>query len=170
MCDDPKRINFDLTQTQEEHAMNISFSNTLIGGFTTTLVMTMMMQFVTPLMIEQAMDIAAMLGNMMGNNYIISMAAHLMLGTLVFPFIYVLLVYRLLPGSPLIKGLIWGFLLWLLAETLVMPMAGVGFFMSDIGGMQAVVAALMGHLVYGGVLGVIVSNIGNCCSLHQHRT
>jgi uncharacterized membrane protein YagU involved in acid resistance len=58
----------------------------------------------------------------------------------------------LLPGSPLIKGLIWGFLLWLLAETLVMPMAGVGFFMSDIGGMQAVVAALMGHLVYGGVL------------------
>lgn len=147
--------------------MNIPFSNTLIGGFIATLVMTLMMHFAAPMMVGQSMDIAAMLGNMMDNNYAIGMTIHVMLGALVFPFIYVLFVYRLLPGSPLIKGLIWGFLLWLIAEILVMPMAGAGFLMSEIGGMKAVVAALMGHLVYGGVLGAVASNIGNCCSMNR---
>ncbi len=39
-----------------------------------------------------------------------------------------------------------------------MPMAGTGFLMSNIGGMMAVMAALMGHLVYGGLLGAIAGN------------
>jgi hypothetical protein len=42
---------------------------------------------------------------------------------------------------------------------MIMPMAGAGFFMSEIGGMKAAVAALMGHIVYGGLLGVIAGGV-----------
>jgi len=146
--------------------MKSNITKTLLGGFAGTLMMTLMMQFAAPMMIGQPMDIAAMLGKMMGNNYAIGMAVHIMLGVLVLPLIYALLVYRFLPGTPLIKGLTWGLILWLIAETMVMPMAGAGFFMSEIGGLKAMMAALMGHLVYGGLLGVIAGREHSCCDTH----
>ncbi len=147
--------------------MNPNIIKAILGGIVGTLMMSLMMRFAAPMMIGQPMDIAAMLGNMMGGVYALGMAAHIMLGVLVFPLIYTILVYRLLPGGPLIKGLTWGLILWLIAETMVMPMAGAGFFMSEIGGMKAVMAALMGHLVYGGLLGVIAGRADSCCSAHR---
>ncbi len=147
--------------------MNPNIIKTILGGIAGTLMMSLMMRFVAPMMVGQPMDIAAMLGNMMGNNYAIGMAVHGLLGVLVFPLVYAFFMFRLLPGSPLIKGMSWGLILWLLAETMIMPMAGAGFFMSEIGGMKAVLAALMGHLVYGGLLGVIAGRADSCCSTHQ---
>ncbi|MDO9168186.1 MAG: hypothetical protein Q7U18_03705 [Methylobacter sp.] len=148
--------------------MNPNIIKTLLGGIVGTLTMSLMMRFVAPMMVGQPMDIAAMIGNMMGNNYAMGMVAHIMLGVLVFPLLYALVVFRFLPGGPLIKGMTWGVILWLIAETLVMPMAGAGFFMSEIGGMKAVMAALMGHLVYGGLLGVIAGRSDSCCSAHPN--
>ena len=147
--------------------MNTNIIKAILGGIAGTLMMSLMMRFAAPMMVGQPMDIAAMLGNMMGNNYAMGMAVHIMLGVLVFPLIYAIVVFRLLPGAPLIKGLTWGLILWLIAETMVMPMAGAGFFMSEIDGMKAVMAALIGHLVYGGLLGVIAGKADNCCSEHQ---
>lgn len=46
-------------------------------------------------------------------------------------------------------------MLWLLAQVIVMPMMGGGFFSSAMGGMTAVIGSLMGHLPYGNVLGAI---------------
>jgi hypothetical protein len=43
----------------------------------------------------------------------------------------------------------------LLAQVIVMPMMGGGFFSSAMGGMTAVIGSLMGHLLYGSVLGAI---------------
>lgn len=37
-----------------------------------------------------------------------------------------------------------------------------------LGGMKAVMAALMGHLLYGGLLGAIAGRADNCCSAHAH--
>ncbi|WP_340122525.1 DUF6789 family protein [Methylobacter svalbardensis] len=147
--------------------MNPNIIKAILGGIVGTLMMSLMMRFAAPMMVGQPMDIAAMLGNMMGGVYALGMAAHIMLGVLVFPLIYALLVFRLLPGGPLIKGMPWGLILWLIAETMVMPMAGAGFFMSEIGGIKAVMAALMGHLVYGGLLGVIAGGADSCCSAHR---
>jgi len=147
--------------------MNPNIIKAILGGIVGTLMMSLMMRFAAPMMVGQPMDIAAMLGNMMGGVYALGMAAHIMLGVLVFPLIYALLIYRLLPGGPLIKGLTWGLILWLIAETMVMPMAGAGFFMSEIGGIKAVMAALMGHLVYGGLLGVIAGRADSCCSVDR---
>ncbi len=126
----------------------------IIGGVAGTVVMTGMMMYIAPMMTGMPMDIAAMLGAMLGG-YTMGMIAHIMMGVVVFPLAYVYLVHGLLKGSPLFRGIIYGVVLWLAAITMVMPMAGAGFLMSEIGGMMAVVAALLGHLVYGGLLGWI---------------
>jgi len=122
--------------------MKPEIKNAVIGGLAGTVVMTLMMMFV-----------AAMLGSMLGG-YTMGMIAHIMMGVIIFPIGYVI-AYDYLPGSPLIKGLSFGVVLWIAAVVMVMPMAGAGFMMSNIGGMTAVMAALMGHLVYGGLLGAL---------------
>jgi len=139
--------------------MNPKIIKTLVGGLIGTLMMSLMMNFAAPMMIGQPMDIAAMLGKMMGGVYEMGMATHIVLGVLVFPLVYAWLFFRFLPGAPLVKGLLFGTVLWLIAATMVMPMAGAGFFMSEIGGIKAAIAALMGHWVYGGLLGGIAGNL-----------
>ena len=51
--------------------------------------------------------------------------------------------------------MVYGGLLWAAAVLVVMPSAGAGVLMSNVGGMLAVIASLVVHLVYGGLLGVI---------------
>jgi len=135
--------------------MRPNLAKSIAGGVVGTIVMTMMMRFVAPLMLGHPMDIASMLGNMMGGSWALGMAAHILNGVVIFPLAYALVVFRYLPGLPVVRGLLWGVVLWLAAETVVMPTAGAGFFSSEIGGAKAVVAALMGHLVYGAILGFV---------------
>jgi hypothetical protein len=61
-------------------------------------------------------------------------------GSLIFPLIYVLVLFRYLKGGPVVRGITWGVLLWLMAQLLVMPMIGAGMFSSRMGGMMAVVS------------------------------
>ena len=56
-----------------------------------------------------------------------------------------------LPGSPFIRGLLYGALVFLLAQSLLLPLVGGGFFSR--GDPSMLVGGLLGHLVYGGVLG-----------------
>ena len=79
-----------------------------MGGFAATAVMTFMMYFVAPMMIGQPMDIAAMLGSTLGDSWALGMMAHAVNGVLIFPLIYVLVLYRFLPGAPWLKGATWG--------------------------------------------------------------
>lgn len=134
--------------------MHPSLGKAILGGAVGTALMTGMMYGVAPMM-GLHMDIAAMLGSMMGNNWTAGMAAHIMLGTLVFPAIYALVLFAKLPGAPAARGAIWGVGLWLMAQLVVMPMMGGGVFSSHMGGMMAAMASLAGHLIYGGALGAI---------------
>ncbi len=135
--------------------MKPDLKNAVTGGLAGTIVMTLMAMYLAPMMTGQPMDIAAMIAAMMGMNWGVGMAVHLMMGIIIFPLIYVYIVYERVPGSPLVRGLIWGVALWIAAVLVVMPMAGAGFLMANIGGMMAVIASLMAHLVYGGLLGAI---------------
>jgi len=130
----------------------------ILGGLAGTAVLTMMMYLVAPMMLGHAMDIAAMLGSMMGNSWALGMAAHWMNGVLIFPLLYAFLMYKLLPGPPVVRGAMWGVVLWLIAQSMLMPMMGAGFFSSAAGGMMAVVASLIGHILYGGILGKIAGS------------
>jgi hypothetical protein len=43
------------------------------------------------------------------------------------------------------------------AQTVVMPMMGAGLFSSAMGGVMAAMGSLIGHVIYGGLLGAIAS-------------
>ena len=135
--------------------MKPNLMKAILGGLAGTVMMTMMMRFVAPLMLGHPMDIAGMLANMMGGAWAMGMAAHLVNGIVIFPLVYAFVLFRYLPDPPLLKGVLWGAVLWLAAEAMIMPMAGAGFFSSETGGAKAVFAALMGHVVYGALLGYI---------------
>ena len=45
--------------------------------------------------------------------------------------------------------------MWLGLEIAMVPMLGGGIFSTEMDGMKAVVAALIGHLIYGSVFGAI---------------
>lgn len=127
----------------------------ILGGFIGTVVMTLMMYFVAPMMLGKPMDVAAMLGQMLGGSWMMGMVMHFVNGTVIFPLIYVYLLYRVLPGGPWLKGVIWGLILWFLLEALVIPMMGGGIFSAKAGGLMAVMAALIAHAVYGALLGAV---------------
>ena len=137
--------------------MQVNLKNAVIGGAAGTVVMTAMTLYVAPMMTGMPMDIAAMLSGMLGGSYALGWLAHIMMGVVVFPLIYALAVVNFLPGSGLWRGLLFGIGLWVAAVLVVMPMAGAGFLMANIGGMMAVMASLLGHLVYGGLLGAIAA-------------
>ena len=126
----------------------------MLGGFSGTIVMTLMMYFVAPVMTGQSMDIAEKLGTMLGNSWIMGMIAHWVNGVLVFPTIYVSLLVPLLNIHHVLRGMIWGIILWLIAQAMVMPMIGAGFFSANLG-VKAVVASLISHIIYGVLLGAI---------------
>ena len=134
--------------------MKQEIKKAVYGGIVGTVVMTAMTMYIAPLMTGMPMDIAEMLGGMIGG-YAMGMIAHIIMGVVVFPLAYVLLVYVFQPSSRFLSGLIFGVALWAAAVLVVMPMAGAGMFMVNIGGAMAVMASLMGHLVYGGLLGGI---------------
>lgn len=108
----------------------------MAGGFVGTAVMTAMMYLVAPMM-GLHMDIAQMLGSVLGNNWTAGMMMHFVNGTVIFPLLYAYVI------------------LWLVAQVMVMPMMGGGFFSMAMGGMMAAMGSLVGHLLYGGILGAI---------------
>jgi len=126
----------------------------VFGGLTGTLAMTAMMYGVAPMM-GVRMDIAAMLGSMLGGSWAAGLAAHLMNGTVIFPLLFGYVVATRLPGPPVLRGAMLGVALWLIAQTMVMPVMGGGLFSAAAGGMIAAVASLVGHLVYGTILGAV---------------
>ena len=77
-------------------------------------------------------------------------ALHFLMGT-VFALVYAAALDRRLPGSPLLRGILFGALLFLLAQVAFMPFVGGGFFSR--GDPELILGSLLGHLVYGGTTG-----------------
>jgi len=133
-----------------------TFTRAALGGLVGTLAMTAMMYVVAPMM-GVHMDIAAMLGSMLGGSWSAGLMMHFVNGAIIFPAIYAYAVYAHLPGSPAIRGTVWGVALWLVAQVAVMPMMGAGIFSGAAGGVMAAMGSLIGHILYGSLLGVIAS-------------
>src|ERR1039457_434778 len=105
--------------------------------------MTLMMMFIAPMM-GVHMDIAASLAGMVHAPWMAGMVVHLIMGILIFPLAYGILLRRYLPGSALVRGLIWGSILWMMMEVAVMPMLGAGGFGINGPGMMGGGAGWMG--------------------------
>jgi uncharacterized membrane protein YagU involved in acid resistance len=124
----------------------------VVGGLLATPIMTVVMYMLAPILGINT-DIVAMLSEALGG-WKAGMLVHILNGAVIFPTIFALLLYRLLPGPPIVKGSEFGFALWLTSQAVVMPVMGAGFFSSHIGGLKAIIASLFGHLVYGSLLGL----------------
>ena len=138
---------------------------TIVAGFIATLVMTVLM-YGAPMMGMPKMDIAAMLGSMLAQGmpaplsgaWWVGMMMHFVNGIIIFPLLYAYALYPVLPGAPWLKGATWGLILWAIAQAIVTPMMGMGFFSSAAPQpMMAVAGSLLGHLVYGGILGAMAA-------------
>ncbi len=138
----------------------------LLAGFAATVAMTALM-YMAPMMGMPKMDIATMLGTMIlaspGPAFWVGMMIHFMMGTVLFPAIYGFALQPSSNGTG--RGVAFGLVLWAAANLMVMPMMGVihpmvksgmmpapGFLMLNLG-IMAPVGSLIGHLVYGALLG-----------------
>jgi hypothetical protein len=135
-----------------------SIPGALFAGVLGTAVMTAL-TFMAPRMGMPEMNIPKMLAGTMGLPISAGWLAHFMIGV-VLALIYAYVFYSILPGPPIVKGLIFSLFPWLMAQLLVMPMTMVlnGMpFSSGIFSGSALMAmgSLIGHLVYGFVVGLV---------------
>lgn len=139
----------------------ITLGRAILAGFAGTAVMTALM-LAAPMMGLPPMNIGEMLGSMLGGVVALGWAAHFMIGV-VLAVIYAAVFAHRLPGPGPVRGALYGIAPWLMAQLVVMPMMGAGLF-----GGSALVAAgsLMGHLVYGAVLGAVY---GHAAPAHLGR-
>ncbi len=79
---------------------------------------------------------------------------HLFVG-IVLAVIYDAAFARWLPGRPAVRGAIYGAMVFCVAQIAFMPLVGAGLFSN--GDVELLIGSLLGHLVYGVVVGWICS-------------
>jgi len=121
------------------------------AGLLGTLVMTAVGLFAAPVMGLPPMNPADMLASQMGGITILGWMSHLMIG-IVLAVAYAKFFRGLLPGPAVARGALFSVLPWLMAQVMVMPMMGMPLFS---GSMAMAGGSLIGHLMYGAVLGVV---------------
>ncbi len=72
---------------------------------------------------------------------------------IVFALIYASYLEKRLPGGPLMRGLLFGVLVFIVAQLVFAPLTGSGVFSG--GDLELLAGGLFGHLVYGAVVGYI---------------
>lgn len=122
------------------------------AGVVGTLVMTAVGLYVAPMMGMPPMNPANMLAGAMGGMLVLGWMAHLMIGV-VLAVGYAWAFLGRLPGPAVAQGAIFSLIPWLMAQVMVMPMMGMPLFS---GSMAMAGGSLVGHLVYGAVLGGMV--------------
>ena len=126
----------------------------LAAGLAGTVVMTALM-LMGPLMGMPEMNIGKMLAGFTGVPIALGWVMHLMIGEIL-AFFYVYVCSTRLPGTPLLRGAIYGMIPWLVAEVVVNPMMGAGIFaINTPAPMMMVMGSLMGHVAYGAVVGAV---------------
>jgi hypothetical protein len=128
----------------------INLKRAILAGLAGTTAMTAMM-LAAPMMGMPRMNIGEMLGSMMGGITALGWMAHFMIGT-VLAVIYAAFFAERLSGPVAIRGMLFSLAPWLFAQVVLMPMMGAGFFS---GSMVVAAGSLMGHLLYGAVLGTV---------------
>jgi uncharacterized membrane protein YagU involved in acid resistance len=130
--------------------MKINFARAVAAGMVATLVMTAVGLWIAPLMGMPAMNPADMLAGSMGGSILLGWAAHVMIGTVLA--LGYAIVAPLIPGPLALRGALYAIAPFLAAQILVMPMMGMPVFS---GSAVLAMGSLVGHLVYGAVLGQV---------------
>lgn len=149
-----------------------NFGRAMLAGLIATITMSIV-QAMAPMMGLPRMDIAAMVGSMFGGSPMVGWILHLMMGTILWAAVYAYSVEPRLVGAPWVRGLSYGFLLAAFVLVIGFPVVGAlfssltskpGFLGMRIGGAMGTMGVIVGHLVYGLLLGAIY---GHSASEHQ---
>jgi len=141
----------------------INLERSILAGFIGTLIVTILLYLAPALGMMPKMDIAAMIDSPlhggtapepMSSGWWVGMFLHFVAGTIVFPLLYAYFLTTRLPGNSWTKGTIWGLILWVFSEVVLMPIAGMGLFSSRAPDHWALlVGNLIALLIYGALLG-----------------
>lgn len=123
----------------------------ILAGALGTAVMTMLM-LAAPIMGMPEMPIGEMLGAFLKIGTALGWAMHGVIG-LVLAGIYAAVFAGRLPGPAPLRGAIYGFLVFLVAQVVVTPMMGGRVFSG--GDVAMIMGSLIGHLVYGATVGTV---------------
>lgn len=129
---------------------NIRIGRAVIAGIIGTVVMTLFGVWVAPLLGMPAMNPARMLAGAMGGNMALGWTAHFMIGSILA--VGYAVVAPALPGAPALRGALFGIAPFLAAQIVVMPLMGMPLFS---GFSVMAIGSLVGHLVYGAVIGSV---------------
>ncbi|MBK7289633.1 MAG: DUF2938 family protein [Chitinophagaceae bacterium] len=124
------------------------------SGLLATAAMTALM-LMAPMMGMPEMPIGKMLAEFMNIPVVLGWVMHVMIGVGL-AVGYILFFRDKISAPPAVKGMLFGMIPFLMAQLVVMPMMGMGVFTSAAGPMQMkmIMGSLMGHLIYGLVLGL----------------
>lgn len=132
--------------------MNKNLISIFGGGIIATTAMTMLM-LIAPMMGMPKMAIGNMLAGFLGTPVWMGWVMHFVIGTILAA-TYVLHWKGRMPGSAVVKGLLFALIPFFMAQIIVMPMMGAGLFSTNTPApIMMVMGSLIGHLVYGMVLG-----------------
>ncbi len=137
--------------------------NGLIAGFIATVVLSAIMILKSIMGVMPDVNAIKMMAGMisqktgMTNTLPIAWIMHFIIGTVVWGGGFSI-IQSALPGSSIVKGIVFGVGAWLIMMLVVMPMTGEGLFGLNIGP-HATLATLMLHIVYGAVLGSVFSRL-----------
>jgi uncharacterized membrane protein len=132
--------------------MQKNFGKAVVAGLLGTLIMTMVM-LMGPMMGMPPMPIGKMLADFMRIPEVLGWIGHFMIGT-VLALIYVYVFASQLPGNGLVRGALYGLVPWLVSQIMINPMMGAGLFASNTPApLLMVMGSLMGHIIYGAVVG-----------------
>jgi uncharacterized membrane protein YagU involved in acid resistance len=133
-------------------------SKVIIGGLVATAAMTIG-AMIAPLMGMSKMDVPGMLAGMLNSSIGVGWVMHFMIGT-IFAIVYALLVNdRLHIHNNVLRGLTYGFFVFIFAQIMMVAMGAMGLMPpppADVSMMGMMMVSLIGHLIYGAVLGAFV--------------
>jgi hypothetical protein len=140
---------------KEEHMRQHYVSKAMVGGLLGTMLQTMVVYGVAPLTTGQAIDGTALLAHACSP----ALLTHILSGSVIFALGYAWLSSQSLSAPPIVQGMLWGGLIWFVAEVVMAPMLGAEIFSAATGGLPAAMRALLGYLVYGATLGAITGTV-----------
>ncbi len=131
----------------------INLPKAILGGVLGTIAMTFVGAWLAPMMGMPPMNPAELLAKVAGDNIVVGWIGHFLTG-IVLAIIYAAF-QSYLPGPSFVRGALYSIAPWLAAMLIVMPLIGMPLFMGA--GILAV-RSLVGHLVFGAVLGATYGN------------
>lgn len=140
--------NVTILNLGEDPDMPLNVPKAIVAGVLGTAVLTMVAVFVAPMMGIPKMNPADILASQMGGNIVLGWGAHFMVG-IILAVIYAA-VAPSMGGPPVVRGMLYSIAPWLLSQVAMMPMMGMPMFS---GSMMVAGGSLLGHLVYGAVVG-----------------